>query len=365
MDTFTPNQDREQASGVKRKVQFCSYCGTKLDEGARFCKGCGEAVANDVQQTRSTKREEPIPEKQPERKSVYEGYIHKCPNCGDIIDAYETVCSACGYEIRGRHTTSVVHELSLKLEKTDDPQKRDDLIRTFYIPNTKEDIHEFFILALSFIKIGEENTNSWMVKLEQAYQKAELSFGGTQEFERLKPMYEQAQIMNRKNSKVSFWKNTSKYFGSGYTWALLFCVIGLFFLLVDIAFDTETLSMIGMGACVVAMWIGLMTMINNDDKKKKSANRSKNARNQSGFRVQSMGKDADEFIHEHYEDAVEQLRALGFKNIVARAEKKGLLDTEGAIKGISIAGNAEFSEDDEFDVESKIIIRYYSKNTKG
>lgn len=27
------------------KKQFCSYCGTKLDEGARFCKNCGEPVA--------------------------------------------------------------------------------------------------------------------------------------------------------------------------------------------------------------------------------------------------------------------------------------------------------------------------------
>lgn len=345
------------------KMQFCPYCGTKLDDGARFCKGCGEAVANDVQQTRSTKREEPIPEKQPERKSVYEGYIHKCPNCGDIIDAYETVCDACGYEIRGRHTTSVVHELSLKLEKTDDPQKRDDLIRTFYIPNTKEDIHEFFILALSFIKIGEENTNSWMVKLEQAYQKAELSFGGTQEFERLKPMYEQAQIMNRKNSKVSFWKNTSKHFNSGYAWALLFCVIGVFFLLINMAFEATVLWILGGGAFYVAAWIALMTTGNNGKKKKAANNR--NSRNQNSNRFRTMGKDAEEFIHEHYEDAVEQLRTLGFKNIVAKPEKKGLLDTEGAIKGISIAGNAEFTEDDEFDIDSKIIIRYYSKNIKG
>lgn len=57
----------------------------------------------------------------------------------------------------------------------------------------------------------------------------------------------------------------------------------------------------------------------------------------------------------------EQLRELGFKNIVTKAEKKGLLDNEGAVNGISIAGNSEFSDDEEFNIDAKIIIRYYSK----
>lgn len=209
MDDFTYKRD---ASVEKRKVQFCSYCGTKLDEGARFCKDCGEAIAMGVQQTCSAKREEPIPEKLSERKAVYEGYIHKCPNCGDIIDAYETVCSACGYEIRGRHTTSVVHELSLKLEKMDNPQKRDDLIRTFYIPNTKEDIYEFFILATSNIKAGGANTKAWTAKLEQAYQKAELSLNGTPEFDKLELLYKKAQSVDRINTTFWMFKCIGRWF---------------------------------------------------------------------------------------------------------------------------------------------------------
>ena len=269
MPVFTSDNGASKQNSNGKKMMFCPYCGTKLDDGARFCKNCGEAVSDNKQGAKQSQQKEPFGENLTERKYVYEGYIHKCPNCGNIIDAYETVCKACGYEIRGRHITSVVHDLALLLERTDDPQKKEELIRTFYIPNTKEDIYEFFILALSFIKIGEANTNSWMVKLEQAYQKAELSFGGTQEFERLKPMYEQARIMNKKNSRFSFWKSTGKYFKSGYAWALLFCAIGLFFLLINMAFSTETLGIIGGGFCVVAMWIALMTMVNNDEKKKK------------------------------------------------------------------------------------------------
>ena len=237
-------------------MSFCINCGQELADGAKFCANCGKAVSNDE----ST-----------QRKTVYDGEIHKCPHCGDIIDPYETVCEACGFEIRGRKSTSVVHDLSLKLESTTNADTKNELIRTFYIPNTKEDIHEFFILAISNIKVEGINTNAWVVKLEQAYQKAKLSFGGTQEFAQLKILYEQAYTTIRKNKVIGWFKNSCKLFRTGYAWTVLMVIVGMLIRVVGDFYGSEsgnpnspyyTLSMMGF-YLIIGSWIPSVVYVEN------------------------------------------------------------------------------------------------------
>lgn len=197
---------------------FCINCGQELAEGANFCANCGKAVSASPSA---------------QRKTVYDGELHKCPNCGEILESFSTNCSSCGYELRGANSTSSIKLLSLKLEQLEakrplniktgnmfskaftggqlssiDEQKV-DLIKNYTIPNTKEDVREFIILASSNIDVklyGMEYHSSqfqgmivasqkavsdaWLAKLEQAYQKAQLLFGDTQEFASIHTQYE-------------------------------------------------------------------------------------------------------------------------------------------------------------------------------
>lgn len=84
-------------------MAFCINCGQELTEGSKFCAGCGKAVSDNSSTS--------------QRKIIYEGEIYKCPNCGDILDAYESVCEICGYERRGAKATGSIRELQLKLEE--------------------------------------------------------------------------------------------------------------------------------------------------------------------------------------------------------------------------------------------------------
>ena len=200
-------------------------------------------------------------ERESQRTYVYEGTVHKCPMCGDTIDAYETICESCGFELRERATTSVVHELATKLENTDSVKKKEELIRNFYIPNTKEDIYEFFILATSNMKGCGANTEAWFVKLEQAYQKAKLAIGHSSEFVYFQEMYAKAVRTN----KINFIFRLAKI---GYVWAALLIVIGGLFCFIGGNPEHSGLSVGGIFCILGGAYVALMTMIMNDDKKK-------------------------------------------------------------------------------------------------
>ena len=229
--------------GQKR---FCQYCGTKLDPGARFCKNCGKPL----EQGGATgggytvpQPEETFSHKQhTERKTVYEGQLHKCPNCGELLDSFRSHCPTCNYEIRDARSSSAVRELAQKLERieaermapieekkslmkmvfgkdfkeeneVEEAQERFDehkrqqkanLIINFSVPNTREDILEFMILASSNIDvkkgIDDDVTKAWISKLEQVYEKAKLLLGNKPAFAEIKYIYyrKKAQIKNRK-----------------------------------------------------------------------------------------------------------------------------------------------------------------------
>lgn len=182
-------------------MAYCEKCGNKLAKGASFCSTCG------------------APARPGQREERYDGEICKCPNCGAMLEAFCTYCPSCGYELRGVGGASRVNELAAKLESAASPEQKDEFIRNFYIPNTREDIYEFFILAASNIEAGGENTDAWYAKLDQAYKKASLVLGDGSELERLKKLFEDANKSRTSKSILSILINSS-----GAHAAILFCI---------------------------------------------------------------------------------------------------------------------------------------------
>ena len=170
-------------------MAVCSKCGSQLPDGAKFCLNCGAQSSglpenSQAYQAGSSKRE-----------TVFEGEIHKCPSCGEVLGAFVTTCPSCGYEIRGGKASASLHEFSMSLANATSDEQRTSLIRNFPVPNTKEDIFEFLILASSNITGNTEQNicDAWAVKFRQVEQKAKLALTADADKAKFNELYEQAK----------------------------------------------------------------------------------------------------------------------------------------------------------------------------
>ncbi len=167
-------------------MKYCINCGQELAENAKFCANCGQAVENNSSAN--------------QRKTTYDGEIHKCPNCGEVLGAFISVCPSCGYELRGVKASNSVREFAARLADIQNDAQKIVVIQSFPIPNNKEDILEFMILASTCFDSKENLTGSgvkkdisdaWLAKVEQSYQKAKLLFFNDTDFSKIQKVYEQ------------------------------------------------------------------------------------------------------------------------------------------------------------------------------
>ncbi len=206
-------------------MPFCEKCGQQISAESKFCTNCG------------TRIKIPASSIVVERKQAYEGEVHKCPNCGEIVVSFKHVCSTCGFEFRNSSASNSVHEFAKEIAKIESTRKSppppvkglislfhrssdskptDDVtdkniastIQNFPIPNTKEDILEFMILASSNIDIDALDKDSknysvvseaWISKFEQTYKKAKIVFGSDPDFHKIKEIYNEKEGELKKN----------------------------------------------------------------------------------------------------------------------------------------------------------------------
>ena len=169
-------------------MKFCPNCGTELADSMKFCPECGTPILN---------AENP-------NRNLFDGDIHKCPNCGEILGAFVSVCPSCGYELRNAKTANSIKSFSIKIGQSETVEQKVTLIRNYPVPNTKEDILEFMILASSSIS-GENDENlfnAWLAKFEQCYQKANLTFKSDAKFIKIQELYDRTVKQISKEKKA-------------------------------------------------------------------------------------------------------------------------------------------------------------------
>lgn len=209
-------------------MAYCKNCGAVLVDGAKFCQKCGTKV-DAAAPNSSTRQQE------------YAGTMYKCPRCGEVLESFVSNCPACGLELRGTKATSSVREFALKLEAIEasrrfeiipqfssqaeadkfissTDQQKISLIENFAVPNTKEDILEFMILATSNIDASAYGTteptrgqkamaNAWYSKIKQTYIKAKNAYGSARDFAKIQNLYDECSIdiKQQKKRKIIKW----------------------------------------------------------------------------------------------------------------------------------------------------------------
>lgn len=397
-------------------MPFCINCGEEVTVKAKFCPNCGKKLVEDISEPKE------------QRQQTYAGEIRKCPICGEPLSAFEIKCHACGSELRNTKSSEAVlafWEQIKEIETTrtarlpgETEELIANLIRNYPVPNTKEDVIEFMILASSNIDTGiyaasteqrnskeyqakKELADAWSAKANQVYHKAELSFRNDPIFSKIQ------EIHTGTTQKINLAKRTgflhdglrklplvAKYCGIAF-------VIIICFMLLKPAYQAYTEYSVKAKAekemqlqekeeqlaALVAEIQELLTKGDYDsalakaqditmDRTAPQTNQAhwdkiridlietiKNEKREATVKKSKPPASSTKLKGQDCDEIIEQFLALGFINIDTEKIEDlvtGLLTKDGQIEEVSIDGKTIFSQNDFFFIDVPVIIRYHT-----
>ena len=125
------------------------------------------------------------------------GNIKTCPACGASVKAMELGCSECGHEFSNSNANTTILDLIAKIDKIETEKnktianlkstekfvesqnfesRKNELIRNYPVPNTKDDILEFLTYSTSKITTMSGLDNPWSAKADEIIMKSRFLF---------------------------------------------------------------------------------------------------------------------------------------------------------------------------------------------
>jgi len=174
-------------------MAMCISCGKRNPDTVKFCSGCGKPVGGAA----------PAPQFGGGASTQKAGGVNKCPACASPVESFQSRCTSCGHEINSVKASGTLQAFVKKLERASTYTELCEMIEGFPIPNSKEDIFEFAILAVTKIKPESPKTNSaWIAKLKQVHLKAQLVFAEDKSsMEKFKSMLAEAEALSPSDEK--------------------------------------------------------------------------------------------------------------------------------------------------------------------
>jgi hypothetical protein len=85
------------------------------------------------------------------------GTARKCPACGSETKSFAVRCTDCGHEFNSDYVNSSIQKLFNLLRNSSSVKEKEELIRNFPVPNTKEAILEFLAQGIPAAKADKQS----------------------------------------------------------------------------------------------------------------------------------------------------------------------------------------------------------------
>ena len=167
-------------------------------------------------------------------QSTKYGDIRKCPVCGAMVPALAAVCPECGFEFSGIDANISSKKLADLLLNVSDIDKKEEIIITFPIPNTKADLFEFLsALQPRMRDINDPLSSAYFKKYQECINKAKISFANDSHLSQFINTFEQeAKSLKHKQLRRNIF-NWCK----GHKWWTI-AIIWIFIILISLVFES-------------------------------------------------------------------------------------------------------------------------------